>query len=91
LNAANRPLKEGVDIAFNNPERPILGDALLGAFKRSLGEQDLSAVTARGYLHDLGRFRGWLESEPGTKPRDLRRLTAVDLINYRQRLLRTRA
>lgn len=69
--------------------RPILGEALLGAFKRSLGEQDLSAVTARGYLHDLGKFRGWLESEPGAKPSDLRRLTAVDLINYRQRLLRT--
>jgi integrase/recombinase XerC len=69
--------------------RPILGDALLTAFKRSLGEQDLSPVTARGYLHDLGKFRGWLEAEPGTKPRDIRRLTAVDLVNYRQCLLRT--
>jgi integrase/recombinase XerC len=62
---------------------------LLTAFKRSLGEQDLSPVTARGYLHDLGKFRGWLEAEPGTKPRDIRRLTAVDLVNYRQCLLRT--
>ena len=44
-------------------DRPILGDALLGAFGRSLGEQDLSPVTARGYLHNLGKFRGWLEGE----------------------------
>lgn len=71
------------------PDRPILGDALLAAFRRSLGEQDLSPVTARGYLHDLGKFRGWLEAEPGAKPRDLRRLTAVELVNYRQHLLRT--
>jgi|GEM_PF-3518176 len=70
-------------------DRPILGDALLGAFGRSLGEQDLSPVTARGYLHDLGKFRGWLEGEAGAKPRDLRRVTTVDLVNYRQHLLRT--
>ena len=70
-------------------DRPLLGDALLGAFARSLGEQDLSPITARGYLHDLGRFRGWLEGEAGAKPRDLRRITAVDLVNYRQNLLRT--
>jgi integrase/recombinase XerC len=69
-------------------DRPILGDALLGAFGRSLGEQDLSPVTARGYLHDLGKFRGWLEGEAGG-PRDLRRVTTVDLVNYRQHLLRT--
>jgi site-specific recombinase XerD len=70
-------------------DRPILGDALLGAFARALGAQDLSPVTARGYLHDLGRFRGWLEGEASAKPRDLRRVTAVDLANYRQNLLRT--
>jgi site-specific recombinase XerD len=70
-------------------ERPLLGDALLGAFKQSLGEQDLSPVTARGYLHDLGRFRGWLEGEAGAKPRDLRRVTTVELVQYRQHLLRT--
>jgi integrase/recombinase XerC len=70
-------------------DRPIVGDALLAAFKRSLCEQDLSPVTARGYLHDLGKFRAWLEAEPAAKPRDIRRLTAVDLVNYRQCLLRT--
>src|SRR5664279_6173319 len=70
-------------------DRPLLGEALLGAFARSLGEQDLSPVTARGYLHDLSKFRGWLEGEADAKPRDLRRVTTVDLVNYRQHLLRT--
>src|ERR1017187_9107879 len=70
-------------------DRPLLGEALLGAFARSLGAQDLSPITARGYLHDLGKFRAWQEGEAGAKPRDLRRVTAVDLVNYRQNLLRT--
>ena len=70
-------------------DRAILGDAALQAFGRSLAEQDLSPITARGYLHDLGKFRGWLEREAGAQPRDLRRVTAVDLVNYRQHLLRT--
>ena len=70
-------------------DRLMLGDTLLGAFARSLGEQDLSPVTARGYLHELGKFRGWLEGDADAKPRDLRRVTAVDLVNYRQNLLRT--
>ena len=68
---------------------PILGDELLDAFRRSLGERDLSAVSARGYLHDLGRLRAWLEGEAGGKSRDLRRITAVDLASYRQHLLGT--
>jgi hypothetical protein len=29
-------------------DRPILGDALLGAFARALDEQDLSPITVRG-------------------------------------------
>jgi site-specific recombinase XerD len=70
-------------------DRPLLGDALLGAFVRALGAQDLSPITTRGYLHDLGKFRAWLEGEAGAKPCDLRRVTAVDLVNYRQNLLRT--
>jgi site-specific recombinase XerD len=69
-------------------DRAILGDAALQAFGRFLAEQDLSPVTARGYLHDLGKFRGWLEREAGAQPRDLRLVTAVDLVNYRQHLLR---
>jgi site-specific recombinase XerD len=70
-------------------EQSILKDELLDAFGQSLGERGLSLATVRGYLHDLGRLRGWLEGEDGGKPRDLRRITAVDLVNYRQHLLGT--
>ena len=68
-------------------EQSILKDELLDAFGQSLGERGLSLATVRGYLHDLGRLRGWLEGEAGGKSRDLRRITAVDLVNYRQHLL----
>ena len=68
-------------------EQPILKDELLDAFGQSLGERGLSLATVRGYLHDLGRLRVWLEGEAGGKSRDLRRITAVDLGSYRQHLL----
>jgi len=43
-------------------------------------------VTARGYCHDLDRFRRWIEEHRAAIP--LGRITAVDLINYRQHLVR---
>jgi site-specific recombinase XerD len=64
----------------------ILGDLLFGDFARRLAEQDLSPVTARGYRHDLDRFRRWIEEHGGAIL--LGRITAVDLINYRQHLVR---
>ena len=69
---------------------PILGDPLFQAFARSLADQDLSPVTVRDYLHDLKRFRTWMEESRGRHQREisLRRLTAVQLIHYRQHLLR---
>lgn len=74
------------------PAAAILGDALLQAFARSLRDQDLSPVTVRDYLHDLGRFRVWIgEGQGGVKTSReplLGRMTAVDLVNYRQHLLR---
>jgi site-specific recombinase XerD len=70
--------------------RAILGADLLADFARSLQERDLSPVTARGYRHDLDRFRGWIENSPGAAASGvpLSRITAVDLINYRQHLVR---
>jgi integrase/recombinase XerC len=65
----------------------MLGEALLNAFARRLAEQDLSPVTARGYRHDLERFRGWIEASRSAVP--LASITAVDLINYRQHLIHT--
>jgi hypothetical protein len=50
-----------------------LGEALLAVFAHALCAQDLSPVTARGYLHDLDKWWEWLESSGG-KPRDLRRV-----------------
>ena len=71
------------------PGPAILGDALLAAFARSLGDQDLSPVTVRDYLHDLARFRSWIEECRRGQRREiaLRRLTTVQLVHYRQHLL----
>jgi integrase/recombinase XerC len=71
--------------------RALLADPLLGDFGQSLQSQDLSPVTARGYRHDLERFRAWIEQSRGTPSGTLPivRITAVDLINYRQHLVRT--
>jgi site-specific recombinase XerD len=70
--------------------RAILGDALLGDFARSLVAEDLSPVTGRGYRHDLDRFRAWLEEKHGARGGvvPVAGITAVDLINYRQHLVR---
>jgi hypothetical protein len=69
--------------------RAILGDALLGAFARSLVAEDLSPVTGRGYRHDLDRIRAWLEEKRGARGGmvPVAGITAVDLINYRQHLV----
>jgi site-specific recombinase XerD len=65
---------------------PTLGERLLAEFSQSLRDHDLSPVTARGYGHDLERFRAWMEQSGS--PKELHRITAVDLINYRQHLVR---
>ena len=69
------------------PDPATLGDALLATFARSLGDQDLSPVTVRDYLHDLRRFRIWMEGRRGRREVSLRRLTTVQLVHYRQHLL----
>ena len=54
--------------------------------------RSLSAVcgppTRRGYAADLGRFRAWIE-DSGGEAVGLRRITAIDLANYRQHLIRS--
>lgn len=67
---------------------PILGDPLLADFGRSLRAADLSEATRRGYLSDLGRFRLWIEEARGVAV-PLRRVSTVDLANYRQHLVRS--
>jgi site-specific recombinase XerD len=71
------------------PGPAILGDRLLASFARSLGDQDLSPVTVRDYLHDLQRFQIWMREDRRGRRREvsLRRLTTVQLVHYRQHLL----
>ena len=66
----------------------ILGEALVRDFARSLRAADLAEATQRGYGTDLRRFRAWMEEARGG-PTALRRIGVVDLVNYRQHLLRT--
>jgi site-specific recombinase XerD len=71
------------------PARVILGEELLADFVRSLEERDLSPVTARGYRHDLDRFRQWIEHSrrAASVGVPLARITAAELIHYRQHLV----
>ena len=57
-------------------------------FARSLHAADLALATRRGYAADLGRFRVWIADGRGEAV-GLRRITAVDLANYRQHLIRS--
>lgn len=66
----------------------IVGDALLNEFTRSLRAADLAEATRRGYRADLNLFRNWLEESRG-KEVALRSISAVDLANYRQHLIRS--
>jgi site-specific recombinase XerD len=52
---------------------------LLGDFERRLAEQDLSPVTARGYRHDLDRFRRWIEERRSRLRSLVRNTLALDL------------
>jgi site-specific recombinase XerD len=56
-------------------------------FADSLRREDLSATTVCGYLHDLTLFVRWYEQAIGEKLR-LEKLTPIDLINYRQSLIK---
>jgi integrase/recombinase XerD len=55
-------------------------------FTEALSHEDLSPVTVRGYLSDLGMFIVWLTQSRGEKLR-LNQLTKIDLINYRHHLV----
>ena len=59
----------------------------MAEFADSLRREDLSATTVRGYLHDLTLFVRWYEQAIGEKLQ-LEKLTPIDLINYRQSLIK---
>src|SRR4051794_2616316 len=54
-------------------------------FLKALGREDVAAVTVRGYKSDLGVFAAWYKNHP------IEKLTASDLIHFRQHLSRDRA
>ena len=66
----------------------IVGDGMFRDFVRSLEAADLAAATRRGYAADLGRFRAWIGDGRGESV-VLRRITTVDLANYRQQFIRS--
>lgn len=52
----------------------------------SLREEALSTATMNAYQYDLAQFDKWLMESKG-KPVDFQKLSAIDLLNYRQYLL----
>lgn len=62
----------------------------LADFLADLRTEDLSSATIRGYRYDLEQFLRWLVEAKGTPPR-LEKLTAIDLITYRQFLINVKA
>jgi hypothetical protein len=70
-------------------DRAILGDAALQAFGRSSGRAG-SLARQRSRISSRPRQVSRVVGAGGRRPtRHLRRVTAVDLVNYRQHLLRT--
>lgn len=61
-------------------------DHWLRGFHENLINEDLSAVTVRGYLYDLKHFRSWLIEIHAREPA-LEQLLTVDVAAYRQYLV----
>ena len=58
-------------------------------FVASLEEEALSVATRNAYEYDLNKFEQWLKESKGDSI-DLQKLSAIDLLNYRQFLLNVR-
>src|SRR5262245_8395622 len=88
LHAAKWYPKRGAIMRVIRHGPVILGDRLFRGFLRSLRVADLAEATQRGYAGDLRRFRRWIEETRGARTA-LGRLNTVDLVNYRQHLIRS--
>jgi site-specific recombinase XerD len=85
LYAMNRPLSEGLRLRTIRTGSRSPGDhPWLGAFRRALTREDLATLTVRGYARDVGDFLRWYGAAA------LERLSVVDLVRYRERLIRER-
>ncbi len=65
---------------------PNPGDRWLADFLNQLQRDDLAPATVRGYRYDLHQFLRWFNRAKGPPVR-LEKLSALDLINYRQHLV----
>ena len=61
-------------------------DKLLTNFQKHMDDQDLSPLTIKGYLSDLGHFEGWFE-RVNAETLKVQRITPTDIKNYKQFLL----
>lgn len=59
---------------------------LLARFKRRLINQDLSAITVNGYMHDLNYFFRWLREFEGRLV-ELKKIGSADLRAFRQEMI----
>jgi site-specific recombinase XerD len=84
----NATLTGGLTMRVIQRGMAILGDGLFREFARSLQTADFAEATRRGYAADLSRFRAWIEDTRGESVA-LRRISAVDLTDYRQHLIRS--
>jgi len=61
-------------------------DRWLADFVSRLRREDLAAATVRGYRYDLHQFLRWFNR--AKRPARCEKLSALDLINYRQHLVK---
>jgi integrase len=66
---------------------PNSADRWLADFLGQLQRDDLAPATVRSYRYDLRQFLRWLNHAKGPSAR-FEKLSAIDLINYRQHLLK---
>jgi hypothetical protein len=66
---------------------PNSADRWLADFLGQLQRDDLAPATVRGCRYDLRQFLRWFNHAKGPSAR-FEKLSAIDLINYRQRLLK---
>jgi integrase/recombinase XerD len=66
---------------------PNSADRWLADFLSQLQRDDLAPATVRGYRYDLRQFLRWFNRAKGTAAR-FEKLSALDLINYRQHLVK---
>jgi site-specific recombinase XerD len=87
FHATNRGLRRGTALRTIQRAGPNSADRWLADFLGQLQRDDLAPATVRGYRYDLRLFLRWFNHAKGS-PARFEKLSAIDLINYRQHLLK---